>query len=145
MDGFHRHPKRIATSGNERRSTLLTDIAYAMSQNGAAQQTPQGAFAGFMPIILIFIIFYFLLIRPQQKKTKAHQEMVNNLKPGDQVITNGGMHGRLTKVEEATVMVEVADRVRVKMSRQSISALKSEETAPAPDKNKPDKKEKNKK
>lgn len=115
---------------------MLPDIVYAMSQSGsAAQQAPQGGgLMGLMPLIIIFIIFYFLLIRPQQKKTKAHQEMVNNLKPGDQVITNGGVHGRLTKVDDATVMLEVADKVRIKVSRQSIAGLKQTEatnTAPA--------------
>ncbi len=94
---------------------------------------------GLMPLIIIFIIFYFLLIRPQQKKTKAHQEMVNNLKPGDQVITNGGVHGRLTKVEDTTVMMEIADKVRIKVSRQSIAGLKQTEAATTT----PAKKEKN--
>ncbi|MDY6903750.1 MAG: preprotein translocase subunit YajC [Thermodesulfobacteriota bacterium] len=104
---------------------MFTDIAFAMGQTGGAQPAPQGGgFMGLVPLILIFVIFYFLLIRPQQKKTKEHQEMVNNLKKGDPVITNGGIHGRLTAVDDATVTVEVADRVRIKVSRQSIAGLK---------------------
>ena len=77
------------------------------------------------PLILIFIIFYFLLIRPQQKKTKAHQEMINALKTGDRVVTNGGIYGRVTKVEDAVVTVEVADKVRIKVARQAIASLQS--------------------
>ena len=107
---------------------MFADIAYATEQ---AQ--PGGGLMGLAPLIIIFVIFYFLLIRPQQKKAKAHQEMVNNLKPGDPVITNGGLHGRLTRVDDNTVMMEVADKIRLKVSRQSIAALKenSQETNPA--------------
>lgn len=95
-----------------------------MGQNGAPTQGQGGGFMGLVPLIVIFVIFYFLLIRPQQKKTKEHQEMVNNLKKGDQVITNGGIHGRLTAVDDALVTVEIADKVRIKVSRQSIAGLK---------------------
>lgn len=126
---------------------MFADIAFAMGQSGAPQQAPQGgSLMGLAPLIIIFVIFYFLLIRPQQKKTKEHQEMVNNLKKGDQVITNGGIHGRLTAVDDATVTVEVADRVRIKVSRQSIAGLKqagqggqSNDKAASDTSNKPDK------
>ena len=103
---------------------MFADIAFAMGQNGDPAQGQGGGFMGLVPLIIIFVIFYFLLIRPQQKKTKEHQEMVNNLKKGDPVITNGGIHGRLTAVDDATVTVEVADKVRIKVSRQSIAGLK---------------------
>lgn len=103
---------------------MFAEIAHAMGQSGAGQQAPQGGgLMSLAPLILIFIIFYFLLIRPQQKKTKSHQEMVNALKPGDRVVTNGGIYGRLAKVEDNTVTLEIADKVRIKVSRQAISSL----------------------
>lgn len=100
----------------------MIEIAYAMGQTGegAAQG---GGLAAFLPIILMFVIFYFLLIRPQQKKAKAHQEMINNLKKGDRVITSGGIHGSITSLDESTATVEIADKVRVKVTRGSIAAL----------------------
>jgi len=71
----------------------------------------------------MFAIFYFLLIRPQQKKAKEHREMVNNLKKGDRVITSGGIHGRITSLDEGTVTVEIADKVKIKVLRGNISVL----------------------
>jgi len=119
---------------------LFADIVYAMGQSPSPDGAPQGSgLMGLAPLIIIFIIFYFLLIRPQQKKTKEHQEMVNNLQPGDQVITNGGLHGKLTKVDDTTVMMEVADRVRLKVSRQSIAGKKQDAPAAKNDKEKKDK------
>ncbi len=108
----------------------MIDIAYAMGQNGG---TPGqgGGFAAFVPIILMFVIFYFLLIRPQQKKAKAHQEMINNLKKGDRVITSGGIYGVITHLDENTVTLEVADKVRIKVTRGSIAGLNMETPSPA--------------
>ena len=108
---------------------MFADIAYAMGQSGSPQQGG-GGLMGLAPLIIIFVIFYFLLIRPQQKKAKEQQQMIGSLKKDDWVITNGGIHGRLTAVDETAVMVEIADRVRIKLSRQSIAAKKDAE-APA--------------
>jgi preprotein translocase subunit YajC len=83
----------------------------------------------------MFVIFYFLLIRPQQKKAKEHRELVQNLKTGDRVITAGGIHGRITGMDETTLTVEIADRVRVKVTRGSVSGI-----APTPGASQPAKK-----
>lgn len=96
------------------------NIAYAM---GA---TPQGGgqaggFMGFIPLILMFVIFYFLLIRPQQKKAKEHQEMISALQKGDKVITSGGIHGIVAKVEDSDVILEVAEKIKIKVTRLSIA------------------------
>ena len=107
----------------------MTGIAYAMGAGGAAPQGGAGGFAGLVPLILMFVIFYFLLIRPQQKKTKEHREMIGNLKKGDRIVTAGGLHGRVTGVSESTLTVEIAEKVRVKVNRASVSALA--QTAPA--------------
>ena len=101
----------------------MTNIAYAMGQGGALTGQGGGGFSSLVPIILMFVVFYFLLIRPQQKKTKEHREMVNHLKKGDRVITSGGLHGRITAVSEATMTVEIADKVRVKVARGNIGQV----------------------
>jgi preprotein translocase subunit YajC len=99
-------------------------MAFAMGQGAGNGQSPQGGgFAALVPIILMFVIFYFLLIRPQQKKAKTHQEMINNLKKGDRVITSGGLFGRITNLDEQTATLEIADKVRVKITRGSVASL----------------------
>jgi len=95
----------------------MTGIAYA--QAGAAPPTA-GGLAGFLPLILIFVVFYFLLIRPQQKKAKEHQEFINNLKKGDNVVTSGGIHGKVTGMTDAIVTMEIADGVRIKVNRPAV-------------------------
>jgi len=101
----------------------LVDIVYAMGQSGAAGEGAQGGFTAFIPLILMFVIFYFLLIRPQQKKTKEHREMINNLRKGDRIITAGGIYGRITGIDDTTVTLEIADKVRIKLARQNVGAL----------------------
>lgn len=110
---------------------MLPNIAYAMGQGGAASGG-SGGFASFIPLILMFVIFYFLLIRPQQKKTKEHRRMIDNLKTGDRIITSGGLHGRVTGVTETTLTVEIAEKVRVKVNRANVSGLMQTGATPAP-------------
>jgi preprotein translocase subunit YajC len=100
----------------------LTSIAYAMGQGGAAGQSA-GGFSSFIPLILMFVIFYFLLIRPQQKKSKEHREMISNVKKGDRIVTSGGIHGDVTHVGETTMTVKIADKVRIKLARGNVAAL----------------------
>ena len=91
-------------------------------------------FQDFIPLILIFAIMYFLLIRPQQKKVKEHQNMVAALRRGDQVVTQGGLIGKVTKVkEENEIEVEVADGVKVRVLQNTIAQVLSK-TEPAKDK-----------
>jgi preprotein translocase subunit YajC len=118
----------------------LTGIAYAMGQGGAAAGQGAGGFGGLIPIVLMFVIFYFLLIRPQQKRNKEHKEMITNLKKGDRIITSGGIYGRITGLDDATLTVEIADKVRVKVARGNVSGLAQGAPQQAP----PAKKEKNK-
>ena len=99
----------------------MISIAYAMGQGGAGGEGA-GGFTGFIPLILMFVIFYFLLIRPQQKKTKEHRAMISDLKKGDRIITSGGLHGRITGLDETTLTVEIADKVRVKIARANVGA-----------------------
>ncbi len=107
----------------------MVSIAHAMATGSAAAPSGAGPYGTLIPLIIMFVIFYFLLIRPQQKKTKEHREMVQNLKKGDRIITSGGIHGRITGMDEATVTVEIADRVRIKVTRGNVSVKVSQEEA----------------
>ena len=79
--------------------------------------------AQFFPLILIFIIFWFLLIRPQQKKAKAHRQLVANLKKGDDVLTDGGIRGTIQKVADDLVTLEIAPKVPIRIQRSRISEI----------------------
>ncbi|MGO4388601.1 preprotein translocase subunit YajC [Microvirga sp. 2YAF29] len=81
----------------------------------------------FAPFVLIFIIMWFLIIRPQQRRVKAHQEMIKNVRRGDTVVTSGGIIGKVSKVLEdsADIEVEIADNVKVKVARAMISEVRS--------------------
>ena len=89
------------------------------------------AFTNFVPLILIFAIMYFLLIRPQQQKVKEHKKMVDSLRRGDQIVTAGGLIGKVAKVkDDAEVEVELADGVKVRVVRSTIAQVMSK-TDPA--------------
>ena len=97
---------------------------FFISDAMAASPQPQGdALMGFLPLIVIFVVFYFLLIRPQSKKAKEHREMVAALAKGDEVVTNGGMLGKISKVDESFVELDVAEGVTVKIQRQAVANL----------------------
>jgi len=95
-------------------------LAYAMGTGGGTGGQG-GGFGAFIPLILMFAIFYFLLIRPQQKKAKLHKEMISSLKKGDRIVSSGGLHGVITGLSDETVTVEIAPKVRVKVSRGSVA------------------------
>jgi preprotein translocase subunit YajC len=78
------------------------------------------------PWVLIFVIFYFLMIRPQQQRAKQHQEMINNVRRGDTVVTSGGIVGRVAKVkDDAEIMVEIADNVQVRVLKSTLSDVRT--------------------
>ena len=103
---------------------------YAMARSGgAAAGTARGAL-GSSPIVmmlLIFIIFYFLLIRPQQLKQKKHREMLQNLERGDEVVTNGGIHGTISRIKEDTVTLQIAEKIEIQVSKSAIAYRKKKE------------------
>lgn len=106
---------------------MFVTPAYAQAAGGAA-----GAFTSFVPLILIFAIMYFLLIRPQQKKLKEHKGMVEALRRGDQVLTQGGILAKVVKVHDDGVLeVEIAEGVKVRVLRHTIAQVmsKTEPTA----------------
>jgi preprotein translocase subunit YajC len=97
------------------------DLAYAMGPQPGGGGGSQ--WMSFLPIILIFAIFYFLLIRPQQKRAKDHRALLSSLKVGDQVLTNGGIYGRVTGLRDDVLTLEISDKVRVKVSRGHIAGV----------------------
>ena len=101
----------------------MIDTAYAMAPGGGQGGADMNTLMSFLPMILIFAVFYFLLIRPQQQKAKEHKRLLDNLKKGDAVITNGGLFGKITNLTDQVVTLEVADKVRVRVSRGSIAGL----------------------
>ena len=96
-------------------STLLAQAAPPPAQ--------PNMFVSMMPLIPIFIIFYFLLIRPQQKKAKEHAKLVESIKTGDQVVTSAGIHGVVANVKEKTLIIKIADNVKVEFDRAAVAAV----------------------
>jgi preprotein translocase subunit YajC len=85
-----------------------------------------GVLMSLLPFVLIFVIMYFLILRPQQKRVKVHQEMVKNTRRGDTVVTNGGMLGKITKVvDDDTLEIEIADGVRIRQMRTMVTDVRS--------------------
>src|SRR4030067_3057191 len=106
---------------------LCTGLAYAMGGKGEGVGS---GLTGLIPLLLMFVVFYFILIRPQQKTARKHQDFVRNLKMGDRVVTSGGLHGTLTGLTDTTVTLENADKVKVKGTRSAIGGSSQEAGAP---------------
>ena len=104
----------------------MFDIAYAQNATGGAGPGP---LMTMVPFVLIFVIMYFMVVRPQQKKGKDHQEMLNKLKKNDEVMTSGGIYGKVIDLKETVVTLEVAPNVRIRVHRPQISAVLTGEKA----------------
>jgi preprotein translocase subunit YajC len=101
-------------------------ISPAFAQGASPFGGDGGMLMSLLPFILIFVIMYFLILRPQQKRVKQHQEMVKNVRRGDTVITSGGLVGKVTKViDDEQVEVEIADDVRVRQMRQMLTDVRA--------------------
>ena len=132
--------RRLITKEETMFDLFTAKIAWAMGGapgGGGGAGGLGGMLSGPLPmLILMFAIFYFLLIRPQQKKAKAHREMLNNLRKGDSVMTSGGVFGRVTGLDNQVVVVEIAPQVRVKVNRASISGVVTAQQPAPPAKDK---------
>ena len=106
---------------------FFTGLAHAM---GAKGEGVGSGLTGIIPLLLMFVVFYFILIRPQQKQARKHQDFVRNLKTGDRVVTSGGLHGIVTGLTDTTVTLEIADKVRVKVTRSAVAGSSQEAAAP---------------
>lgn len=98
---------------------FLISSAYAQAAPGGQP----GMLAQFLPLILIFAVFYFLLIRPQMKRAKEHKNLVANLAKGDEVVTNGGLLGKIVDLNDSFVTLELADKVHVKLQRHAVASV----------------------
>src|SRR5512134_566574 len=106
----------------------MWDIAYAQTAPGLTGPSPVMTI---LPFILIFVIMYFMVIRPQQKKTKEHQEMLAKLKKNDEVMTSGGIYGKVIDLKDNVVTLEVAPNVRIRVHRPQIAIVTTAEKATA--------------
>ncbi|HMA69348.1 MAG TPA: preprotein translocase subunit YajC [Candidatus Mcinerneyibacterium sp.] len=102
-------------------ANLLGYISANSSLFLMAEKQEGSLLMGFLPFILIFVVFYFVLIRPQKKQREKHDEMVSNLKPGDHVLTNSGIYGTITKIEDDKAVIRVADGVKLEFLKSTIA------------------------
>ena len=100
---------------------FFDSIAYAMGAPAGGAEGGGSALMSFMPLILMFAIFYFLLIRPQQKKAKMHREFLAGLKKGDFVLTGGGIYGRITETDGDVLTIEIGEGLSIKINRNFVS------------------------
>jgi preprotein translocase subunit YajC len=106
----------------------MFDIAYAQNATGGAGPGP---LMTMVPFVLIFVIMYFMVVRPQQKKAKDHQNMLGKLKKNDEVMTSGGIYGKVIDLKETVVTLEVAPNVRIRVHRPQITTVLTAEKASA--------------
>ena len=98
-------------------------IADALAQDAPAAAAQPGLLEALFPFIILFIVFYFLLIRPQSKRANEHKKMVEALAKGDEVLTQGGVYGKIVEVAEEAITVEIADNVQIKVQRAAVASV----------------------
>lgn len=103
---------------------IFDGIAYAQSEKPVVPQATMFDFL--IPVLIIFAVFYFVVFRPQQKKMKEHKRFLDNLKPGDEVITNSGFYGKVANISGNFILLEIAKDVRVKIDKSAISRAVTE-------------------
>lgn len=103
----------------------MISVAYAAGGTGG---DTMGLLMSLAPLILIFVVFYFLLIMPQQKKAKQHKQMLEGIAKGDEVITSGGIHGKVVGITDQVLTLDVGEKMKIKVSREFISHKKSGES-----------------
>ncbi len=101
---------------------MLISNAWAQAAPAAAGD-PTSGLMGMLPIILMFVVLWFLMIRPQMKRSKEHKAMVEAMQKGDEVLTNGGIAGRITKVGETYIAVEIAENVEISLQKNAVTAI----------------------
>ena len=98
-----------------------------MGTTGTGGGSPN-AIASLLPFVLMFVVLYLLILRPQMKKQKAQQRMIDELAKGDQIVTSGGLHGVIQNIKEDVIVVKVAENVKVEISRAAVSRVKNKES-----------------
>ncbi|HIE44075.1 MAG TPA: preprotein translocase subunit YajC [Candidatus Omnitrophica bacterium] len=99
----------------------MIDIAYAMAPGGGGEAGVGNPLTAFLPFILIFIVFYFLLIQPQRRKEQQHRQMLESLKKGDKIVTTGGIYGTVLSIKENKVKIEIAEGVEIDVLKSAIA------------------------
>jgi len=105
--------------------TLDPGMILAFSAPGGDKQT--GGLWMLVPYLLIFVVFYFILIAPARKKQKKHSEMISNLKPGDRVVTNGGIYGTVVGVGDDLLQLRIADKVKIDVAKNAVAGMQNAE------------------
>src|ERR1700737_3137529 len=106
---------------------MISTIFFLAQQAATPGATPQpDLLQTLLPFLFMGVIFYFLLIRPQQKRQKQHQQLMANLKTGDRVVTSSGIHGLISNVKESTFLLKVADNVKIEIDKSSISGVEKQ-------------------
>ena len=102
---------------------MISTILFLAQQQAGQAQSGGLWYMQLLPFAFIFVIFYFLLIRPQQKRQKEHQNLLSNLKTGDKVITTSGIHGLIANVKDTTFLVKIADNVKIEVDKNAIASV----------------------
>jgi len=106
---------------------MIISSLFSFLQQGADPARPQGSIlTALLPFVLVFVIFYLLIIMPQRKKQKKHQEMVGQLKPGDKIVTTGGIYGTVMGVQQDKIELKIASNVKIDITRNAVSAFLSD-------------------
>ena len=114
---------------------FITGVAYALGGSPGGGAGGGGGLMGLLPILLMFVIFYFLLIRPQRQQAAKHKQLLESLQKGDQIVTSGGVVGEVKGLTDTTITLEIAEKVRVKVTRSAVSG--SSQDAAVPETQKP--------
>jgi preprotein translocase subunit YajC len=110
---------------------MISTILFLAQQTAAPAQPQPDLLSTLLPFLFMGVVFYFILIRPQQKKQKQHQQLLANLKTGDRVVTSGGIHGLIANVKETTFLLKVADNVKIEIDKGAISGVEKQSEAKA--------------
>jgi preprotein translocase subunit YajC len=102
---------------------MISTILFLAQQQAGQAQSGGLWYMQLLPFAFIFVIFYFLLIRPQQKRQKEHQNLLSNLKTGDKVVTSSGIHGLIANVKDTTFLVKIADNVKIEVDKNAIASV----------------------
>ncbi len=108
------------------RSPILNMLHTFLAQSATPASSPVSGIGFFVPFIFIFVIMYFVMIRPQKKRQEQQQKLIASVKTGDRVVTNAGIHGLISNVKETTVIVKVADNVKIEMEKSAIANVLKE-------------------
>ncbi len=105
-------------------------MSFVTQAYAATSSTPDAGFLGgpigsLLPIVLIFVIMYFLILRPQQQRQRQHREMIANVRRGDTIVTSGGLIGKVAKVDEGEIQIEIADDIRVRIARSMVAEVRA--------------------